>query len=143
MKTIQVLSQREAEATDFTGVNVISIVGQNAKPATINNAASVLRLAFDDTLDGEGRMTEADAAAVLDFIAGLPTDARLVVHCAAGVSRSPAVADALATIGAAEWVNAGDTVWTPEGWMARFFPNPVVKTLIVREYMRRSGMSIY
>lgn len=125
---------------DFGGADVISIVGRNAEPAKLNNARSILRLVFDDSTRGEGCITEASAAAILDFVGGLPGDAHIFVHCAAGISRSPAVADALQTIGAAEWVNANNTVWTPEGWMARFFPNPEVKKVIVREFMRRAGL---
>jgi predicted protein tyrosine phosphatase len=46
----------------------------------------------EDVLEGPFAPSEADAAAVITFARTLPDDARLVVHCHAGVSRSPAAA---------------------------------------------------
>ncbi len=42
--------------------------------------------------DGVSGPTRADVAAILAFADGVPEDGRVVVHCHAGVSRSPAAA---------------------------------------------------
>lgn len=53
---------------------------------------------FDDAEDNENEVCEADKpnaediADLIEFVSFLPADARILVHCAVGASRSPAMA---------------------------------------------------
>lgn len=60
-----------------------------------NKVMRVLRLFFEDEVDGPNVMTERDAAAVADFIRRYADAPRIIVHCDAGRSRSAAVAAAV------------------------------------------------
>lgn len=60
-----------------------------------------LRLSFDDVEDMPEHFSDplddlgptlADVRAIVDFAKQLPSDARLVIHCEAGISRSTAAA---------------------------------------------------
>ena len=92
-----VLSRRNAEAYEPEGVEIcISISDPRVEGARLSNKfAAVLRLEFDDLL---GPMTDRSvifgaehAEAVLRFVAAWPQAERIVVHCGAGLSRSPGI----------------------------------------------------
>ncbi|MFN2399509.1 MAG: hypothetical protein ABR543_12845 [Gemmatimonadaceae bacterium] len=93
-----VLSREAAERYEPRGVEVgISIGDPLAEPAQLSRAfAAVLRLAFSDIVAapaGEDVLFAAEHAGdVLRFVEQWPHVERIVVHCQAGVSRSPGVA---------------------------------------------------
>jgi predicted protein tyrosine phosphatase len=75
----------------------ISIADPDAEPARLSGGfAAVLRLNFTDIIEmGEPSdvlFSEDDAQAIREFIDAWPNVRRIVVHCHAGVSRSPGVA---------------------------------------------------
>ncbi len=95
---IRVLSREAAERYEPQGAEIcISISDPHATPARISSSfVAVLRLAFSDIVAAQ---TAEDilfaiehAAAVLQFVEQWPSVERIVVHCHAGASRSPAVA---------------------------------------------------
>lgn len=139
MKTILVLSKTEAQARDLSCYHVISIRNVGDVRAQLHNPASVLWLEFNDDVHGQNTITKTDAEAIVGFVAGLQADARIIVHCEAGVSRSAGVADALMTLKVVTWVNVNERVWSiDEYWISRFHPNPVVKHEIISAWLRRS-----
>jgi predicted protein tyrosine phosphatase len=93
-----VLSREAAERYEPHGVEVcISIGDPRAAPAQLSHAfAAVLPLAFNDIVadpSAEDVLFAAEQAAeVLRFVEQWPHVERIVVHCLAGVSRSPGVA---------------------------------------------------
>lgn len=93
-----VLSREEAERYEPLGKEIcISIADPDAEPAQISDRfAAVLRLHFDDVTErGEPSdilFCAAHARAIRAFIQSWPVAERVVVHCNAGVSRSPGVA---------------------------------------------------
>lgn len=94
----RVLSREAAERYEPEGVELcISISDPSAPPARLAAGfAEVLRLAFND-IQAAGSADDVlfddeHAAAVLEVVARWPGVERIVVHCHAGVSRSPAVA---------------------------------------------------
>jgi predicted protein tyrosine phosphatase len=93
-----VLSREEAEHYEPREREIcISIADPDAEPADISRRfAGVLRLHFTDVIEqGEPSdvLFSADhARAIADFINSWPNATRVVVHCNAGVSRSPGVA---------------------------------------------------
>jgi predicted protein tyrosine phosphatase len=75
----------------------ISIADPDAEPARLSGGfAAVLRLNFTDIIEmGEPSdvlFSDDDAQAIREFIDAWPDVRRIVVHCHAGVSRSPGVA---------------------------------------------------
>jgi predicted protein tyrosine phosphatase len=95
---LRILSRDAAEQYQPQGVEIcISITDPAASPAELSPAfAAVLRLAFSDIVAKE---TPEDvlfapdhAAAVVGFMERWRHADRLVVHCHAGVSRSPGMA---------------------------------------------------
>jgi predicted protein tyrosine phosphatase len=93
-----VLSREDAESY-APGENeiCISISDPDAPAARVSSRfAAVLRLHFDDVTErGEESdilFAEEHAREIRDFVASWPNVRRVVVHCHAGVSRSPAVA---------------------------------------------------
>jgi hypothetical protein len=95
---LRVLSREAAERYEPQGIEIcISITDPAAPPAELSRGfAAVLRLAFSDIVAKE---TPEDvlfapdhAAAVVGFMERWRHADRLVVHCHAGVSRSPGVA---------------------------------------------------
>ena len=93
-----VLSREDAEAYEPRGREIcISISDPDAEPARVSpRFASVLRLSFNDITE-RGEPTDIlfaheHAISIGQFIDGWPSAERVVVHCNAGVSRSPGVA---------------------------------------------------
>jgi predicted protein tyrosine phosphatase len=93
-----VLSREDAERYEPRGKEIcISISDPDAPAARVSSRfAAVLRLNFDDVTErGEESdilFAEEHAREIRDFVASWPSARRVVVHCHAGVSRSPAVA---------------------------------------------------
>jgi predicted protein tyrosine phosphatase len=93
-----ILSRRNVEAYEPEGIEIcISISDPDLNEAHLSeNFAAVLRLAFFDLLapiTGQSIVFNAEHAdAVVRFVAAWPQADRIVVHCGAGLSRSPGVA---------------------------------------------------
>jgi predicted protein tyrosine phosphatase len=93
-----VLSREAAERYEPSGKEVcISIGDPRGTPAQLSDAfVAVLRLAFNDITaypDAEDVLfAEEHAEEVLRFVEQWPDVDRIVVHCHAGVSRSPGAA---------------------------------------------------
>lgn len=91
------LSDVNQHASWFT--HVISLTDSvNDFPILKNNQAAHLKLSFGDVVPGDPTWGKAGAAsqeqieAILNFARNLPNNARVLVHCHAGVGRSPAAA---------------------------------------------------
>jgi predicted protein tyrosine phosphatase len=99
-----VLSREEAERYEPGAREIcISIADPDTDPARLSRRfAAVLRLNFTDIVEPEDPsdviFSDDHARAILDFIDSWPDAARIVVHCHAGMSRSPAVALGLCDI---------------------------------------------
>jgi predicted protein tyrosine phosphatase len=99
-----VLSREEAERYEPREREIcISIADPDAEPARISGRfAAVLRLHFNDVIErGEPSdvLFSADhARAIKEFVHEWPNATHVVVHCNAGVSRSPGVALGLCDI---------------------------------------------
>jgi predicted protein tyrosine phosphatase len=94
-----VLSREKAECYKPSGVEVcISILDPRSEPARLSpDFADVLRLYFSDiaspsTAPGDVLFDQEHVEAIDSFLARWPNVDRIVVHCMAGVSRSPGVA---------------------------------------------------
>ncbi|MDP9205231.1 MAG: hypothetical protein M3P12_07210 [Gemmatimonadota bacterium] len=93
-----VLSREDAELYEPRGTEIcISISDPEASPARIASGfAAVLRLNFDDVTErGEASdilFAEDHAGEIREFLDSWPNAERVMVHCNAGVSRSPGVA---------------------------------------------------
>jgi predicted protein tyrosine phosphatase len=93
-----VLSRDEAERYEPRGKEIcISISDPDALPARISpRFSAVLRLNFDDLTErGEPSdilFAEDHAREIREFIDSWPDAERVMIHCNAGVSRSPGVA---------------------------------------------------
>jgi predicted protein tyrosine phosphatase len=93
-----VLSREAAERYEPSGVEVcISIGDPGAAPAQLSRAfVAVLRLAFNDIVadpaPADVLFAAEHAGDVLRFVKQWPHVERIIVHCNAGVSRSPGVA---------------------------------------------------
>ena len=99
-----VLSREEAELYEPRGKEIcISISDPDASPARVSSRfAAVLRLNFDDVIErGEPSdilFAEDHAREIRKFLDAWPKVERVMVHCNAGVSRSPGVALGLCDI---------------------------------------------
>jgi predicted protein tyrosine phosphatase len=99
-----VLSREEAERYEPGEREVcISIADPDTDPARLSRRfAAVLRLNFTDVVEAEDPsdviFSDHHARAIRDFIDSWPDAARIVVHCHAGMSRSPGVALGLCDI---------------------------------------------
>jgi predicted protein tyrosine phosphatase len=99
-----VLSREEAERYEPGEREIcISIADPDAEPARLSSRfAAVLRLNFTDIIElGEPSdvlFSQDHARAIREFIGAWPGATRIVVHCHAGVSRSPGVALGLCDI---------------------------------------------
>ena len=143
---LEVLSQREAEAREFTDTEaVISICDphtpkfQVPPEADIRGAAAVLRLRLDDAMPlppedehlrvkAWGRpgkyLTDVEARAIVAFAGENHAAGRsIIVHCGAGISRSAGVACALDMI-----FNQQDRI----SGGAQYHPNIHVKVKVLR-----------
>jgi len=93
-----VLSREDAERYEPRGREIcISISDPDAPPAQVSSRfAAVLRLNFDDVTergeDSDILFAEEHAREIRDFLDSWPSAERVMVHCNAGVSRSPGVA---------------------------------------------------
>jgi predicted protein tyrosine phosphatase len=93
-----VLSREDAERYEPGGREIcISISDPEAPPARVSSRfAAVLRLNFDDVTergeDSDILFAEEHAREIRDFLDSWPGAERVMVHCNAGVSRSPGVA---------------------------------------------------
>jgi predicted protein tyrosine phosphatase len=94
----RILSREAAERYDPQGAEIcISISDPDAPPAQISAGfLGVLRLAFSDIVaaqvPADVLFASEHAAAIVRFLEQWPRAKRLVIHCHAGVSRSPGVA---------------------------------------------------
>lgn len=99
-----VLSREDAERYEPGEREIcISIADPDAEPAQLSSGfAAVLRLHFTDIIEqGEPSdvlFSEDHVRAIREFIDAWPDATRIVVHCHAGVSRSPGVALGLCDI---------------------------------------------
>jgi predicted protein tyrosine phosphatase len=93
-----VLSREDAERYEPRGREIcISISDPDAAPARVSSRfAAVLRLNFDDVTergeDSDILFAEEHAREIREFLDSWPSAERVMVHCNAGVSRSPGVA---------------------------------------------------
>jgi predicted protein tyrosine phosphatase len=77
-------------------ISITSAPDDRAKLPICTYTIGVLRLSFADSDKGENAMTDAHATELKAFIGGLTEKfERIIVHCDAGYSRSPAIAAAL------------------------------------------------
>ena len=125
-----VLSRENAERYEPRGNEIcISISDPDAPPARISSRfAAVLRLNFDDVIErGEPSdilFVEDHAREIRKFLDAWPNVERVMVHCNAGVSRSPGVALGLCDLRG--WATAALERSHP-GW------NRLVRSVLVAE----------
>ena len=125
-----VLSREEAELYEPRGKEIcISISDPDASPARVSSRfAAVLRLNFNDVTErGEPSdilFAEDHAREIRNFLDAWPKAERVMVHCNAGVSRSPGVALGLCDIRG--WATAALERSYP-GW------NRLVRSVIAAE----------
>ena len=125
-----VLSREEAELYEPRGKEIcISISDPDASPARVSSRfAAVLRLNFNDVTErGEPSdilFAEDHAREIRKFLDAWPKAERVIVHCNAGVSRSPGVALGLCDIRG--WATAALERSHP-GW------NRLVRSVIAAE----------
>jgi predicted protein tyrosine phosphatase len=125
-----VLSREEAELYEPRGKEIcISIADPDASPARVSSRfAAVLRLNFNDVIErGEPSdilFAEDHAREIRKFLDAWPKAERVMVHCNAGVSRSPGVALGLCDIRG--WATAALERSHP-GW------NRLVRSVIAAE----------
>jgi predicted protein tyrosine phosphatase len=125
-----VLSREEAELYEPRGKEIcISISDPDASPARVSSRfAAVLRLNFNDVIErGEPSdilFAEDHAREIRTFLDSWPKAERVMVHCNAGVSRSPGVALGLCDIRG--WATAALERSHP-GW------NRLVRSVIAAE----------
>jgi predicted protein tyrosine phosphatase len=123
-----VLSREEAEAYEPRGKEIcISISDPDAPSAQVSpRFAAVLRLNFDDVIErGEPSdvlFAEDHAREIREFLDSWPNAERVMVHCNAGVSRSPGVALGLCDLGG--WATA-ELERSHPGW------NRLVRSVLV------------
>ncbi|MDP9200462.1 MAG: hypothetical protein M3P26_00815 [Gemmatimonadota bacterium] len=125
-----VLSREEAERYEPRGREIcISISDPDAPPARVSSRfAAVLRLNFDDVTErGEPSdilFAQDHAREIREFLDAWPNAERVIVHCNAGVSRSPGVALGLCDVRG--WATAALERSHP-GW------NRLVRTMLAAE----------
>ena len=95
-----------------------------------DNRVGLLRLVFSDTLDPgtPNAFTQSLAVEILDFVEQMWDEADVfLIHCEAGLSRSPAVAAALSRI-----------YYNDDGpWLELDFPNGLVYRLLIEANLGR------
>ena len=114
---------------------VVSIDDKGFKPTDIHEGGSVLRIfrmnfPDIDSSDAPHLMkyaaTPEDLSGLKSFIDEIKDECNfLIVHCAAGVSRSPAVASVIE-----EYLGLPDTIWSSGNYQ----PNRHVYTLALKEF---------
>lgn len=117
------------------GMAMVSIMDHARDCALRYPTARVLRLCFDDATDRsfwQNLMTMEQARAIRDFVLGLGAEVELlIVHCTEGVSRSSAVAAAVAE------ALGGDASWI---WRdPQYRPNPLVYALVKAAFAEGEG----
>lgn len=115
--------------------DVVSIYDEELVPPQIEDGGavrSVFRMHFPDIDDCDASYlmkyaaTAEDLAGLKDFIDEIKDDCDLLlVHCVAGISRSPAVASAIE-----EYLGFEDTIWSS----GRYNPNRHVYRLALQEF---------
>ena len=131
---IRVLSREAAERYEPQGAEIcISISDPHFAPAQVSSRfVAVLRLAFNDIVAAQTAedilFAVEHAAAVLQFVEQWPSVERVVVHCHAGASRSPAVALGLC-----------DVFGWPTEELERAFPswNRWVRSVVAQQVVQR------
>jgi predicted protein tyrosine phosphatase len=121
-----------AESGAPEGVALISIMSQQKDCTERYPAPRVLRLFFDDATEEswwQNLMTEEQADAIFAFVMRYgPMIDDLIVHCSAGVSRSPAVAAGiLAGLGQDD-----SAIWNS----SEYQPNPYVYRQVCEAFAR-------
>jgi predicted protein tyrosine phosphatase len=136
---ITVMSHAEAQRITLNDtIWQISIDDSSKRVEDLRGYSRILRLPFKDVTEGHGAMDADHAMAIKRFV-GAARDAgaqQLIIHCEAGVSRSAAVAAALAKLHQAwiSWANRDATVFAADGgWVSRFKPNPHVYQMLTHE----------
>jgi predicted protein tyrosine phosphatase len=135
---IVVFNRAEVENTLVSGkIAYISLRDSDQAEARLPseaNSVGILRLAFDDVLDGAERGRDITAfnvfhaGQILDFWNSVKDDIEtLVVHCNGGQCRSPAVAAAI------ERIETGQD----EHWFKTKRPNILVYRTLLEEYHNR------
>jgi predicted protein tyrosine phosphatase len=125
-----VLSREEAERYEPSGSEIcISISDPDAPPARVSSRfAAVLRVSFNDVTErGEPSdilFAQDHARQIREFLDTWRNAERVMVHCNAGVSRSPGVALGLCDLHG--WASAALERSHP-GW------NPLVRTILAAE----------
>jgi predicted protein tyrosine phosphatase len=125
-----VLSREDAERYEPRRREIcISIADPDAEPARVSSRfAAVLRLHFTDIIEqgvpSDILFSEDHARAIREFIDAWPDATRIIVHCQAGVSRSPGVALGLCDIRG--WATA-ELERSHPGW------NRLVRTTLAEE----------
>ena len=79
--------------------HVVSLASPGAEPARLPRDVELLRLMFNDIAEPRPNLamaTEADVKTLLSFGLAWPEERPLLIHCWAGVSRSPAAAYVIA-----------------------------------------------
>lgn len=79
--------------------HIVSLASPGAEPAPLPQNVETLRLTFHDIAEPRAGLTvasKADVDALLTFGLAWPAERPLLIHCWAGVSRSPAAAYILA-----------------------------------------------
>jgi predicted protein tyrosine phosphatase len=99
---LKICNQPDFENTDLSEFQfAISIQGKASRPTVLRPdfLGQRLNLYFDDTVEGDGVATSGDIDALFDFAQiwlstarSDPASASVVIHCAAGISRSAASA---------------------------------------------------
>lgn len=117
------------------GMAMVSIMDHTRDCALRYPTARVLRLCFDDATDRsfwQNLMTMEQARAIRDFVLGIQAEVELlIVHCTEGVSRSAAVAAAVA-----EGLG-GDASWIWDD--PQYRPNPLVYALVKAAFAEEEG----
>lgn len=126
-----VCSQTEARrnGADWAPTHIISIYGPTSRYLGLPDfdQSRQLHARFEDTLDpaDPDAPSIADIDAIMDFVDGLPKDARLMIHCLQGSTRGAAVALGIL----ARYVSpdkAGQTIFRA---CANAAPNPLLVAL--------------
>ena len=96
LKIVGVEEARRLTPTESAGWNILSIRGRKDEPLIFPGARSIKSLHFDDVEadcpeDGEFAATPEDVRRALAYSSGIG-DGPLLIHCAAGISRSTALA---------------------------------------------------
>lgn len=100
MIVVAPLHELDAALARWRPSHVVSLTSPGGQPVPLPGEVETLRLVFHDIVaprPGLRMATPADVAALLRFAAAWPARRPLLVHCWAGVSRSPAAAYVIAS----------------------------------------------